>query len=142
MRTVTPRYEHRTSERGRISKFIPTEPHAVYRIYRADGILLYIGMSSDPEYRIRRHRTEQSWGGEIATWTVEWHDDRRTALRAEQPAIDTELPCYGMTTDLYREVSEISRRSEGKQERIAAARARYRQYAIAEQLTRRVGEGA
>lgn len=137
---TSPRRQRQVSDRGRVTYFLADQPHAVYRIFRADGILLYIGMSSDPEARVQAHRRTQPWRAEIATWTCEWYPTRRDALMAEQPAIDAERPCYGMTTDLYRAVSNLTRTgssSPTKAADLAALRERYRLDAIATQLARR-----
>lgn len=136
--TATPTRTRQVSPRGRITYFVPTEPHGVYRLFNARGILLYLGMSGDPDTRIAVHRSTQPWRAEIATWTVEWLPNRHAALVAEQVAIDAELPCYGRTTDLYRAVSDLTRANSSPTKRadLAALLERYRQFAVAVQVYR------
>lgn len=66
-------------------------PAAVYRLYDADGALLYIGSSYDPDARYKTHR-EKWWGHEIARRAVEWRPDRATAYKEEAAAILRENP--------------------------------------------------
>ena len=68
-----------------------SRPAAVYRLYDAEGVLLYIGSSYDPDVRLRTHR-EKWWGQGIARRTVEWHPDRATAYEQEAAAILREDP--------------------------------------------------
>lgn len=132
--TATPavRRARRVSPRGRVTYFLPEEPHAVYHVYSAAGLLLYIGMSGAPEGRVSAHRATAPWRREICSWTAQWYPNRPAAARAEQAAIDAEMPCYGMTTDLYREVSLISASvgADGRRAAVEAARERYRLRAI------------
>lgn len=136
--TATPaiRRVRRVSARGRVTHFLSGEPHAVYRIYDTAGLLLYIGMSSDPEGRVRAHRGTAPWRREISSWTAAWYANRAAAGRAEQAAIDAEMPCHGMTTELYREVSQISRSvgADGRRAAVEGAREQYRRRAIEWQI--------
>ena len=129
----------RVSDRGRVTYFDPTEPHAVYRVFDGSGLLLYIGMSADPERRVKAHRSSAPWRREIARWSAEWHPNRAAAGRVEQAAIDSEMPCYGMTTDLYREVSRIAASTgwERRRAAVGTARERYRRQAIEWQTRKR-----
>ncbi len=116
------------------------EPHAVYRVYDSAELLVYVGLSQRPEIRIAYHRSSALWRTLISRWTEEWYPDRREAAKAEQAAIDLELPYCGMTTDLYREVSSICRHAvsvDGKARAVRAARERYREAAIAFQVAAR-----
>lgn len=67
---------------------------ALYRLFNADGQLLYVGISSDPPTRYVNHAYEKLWWHEVATTTEEWIETRAEALREETRAIKTELPCY------------------------------------------------
>ncbi|MFJ6069081.1 hypothetical protein ACIQHU_39330 [Streptomyces tendae] len=71
-----------------------SEPTAVYRLYDATGILLYVGASWNPEFRWEQHRTRKHWAHLVTRRTEEWHPDRPTALAAEKTAIATEKPVY------------------------------------------------
>jgi hypothetical protein len=63
----------------------------VYRLYAADGALLYVGSSFDPDARYNHHR-RQPWGFEIARRTIDWCADRGTAYKVEAAAILAENP--------------------------------------------------
>ncbi len=64
---------------------------AVYRLFDADGALLYVGASHDPKERLGRHK-DRAWGHEIARVKVAWFPNRRTALHREAVAISKESP--------------------------------------------------
>jgi hypothetical protein len=65
-------------------------PHTVYRMYAADGELLYIGCTHNPTIRMQRHPV---WLlARTASITFEWHPDRDTGRAAETRAIHTENP--------------------------------------------------
>lgn len=67
--------------------------HGVYRIFDEAGVIVYIGMSSQPMTRIRAH-SRKSWHREIATVKVTWFDGWLPAARAEAAAIREERPKY------------------------------------------------
>lgn len=71
----------------------------LYRLYRRDGTLLYIGIGYDPSVRIASHR-RKSWGADIdpAKTTVDWHEDRDEAETAELLAVRTEKPLHNIVT--------------------------------------------
>lgn len=72
-----------------------TERTALYRCFGADDELLYVGISKDPAERWKQHRGT-AWWRHVTMRTVEWHDDRPTAERAERKAIQTEGPRYNV----------------------------------------------
>ena len=65
---------------------------AIYRHFAADGALLYIGISDDPAYRLHQHMHTSPWRASIASVTIEWFDDRPSAVCAEVAAIMRENP--------------------------------------------------
>lgn len=74
-----------------------TERTALYRYFDANGDLLYIGISNDPDFRWKAHLYESrrgDWPKEAVRRTVEWHDSRPLALAAEEGAIKAERPRY------------------------------------------------
>src|ERR1051325_1688955 len=73
-------------------EIIDTAPCALYRHFDADGKLLYIGISDDPERRLRKHKGSSSWAPKIVRMTVEWLNSRTEALAAEKAAILLEMP--------------------------------------------------
>lgn len=71
-----------------------TEPTALYRLYDANDVLLYIGITWDPDHRWERHQTIKHWAHQVARRTVEWYPDRPTALVAEAAATEAEKPLH------------------------------------------------
>lgn len=67
---------------------------AVYRHFDADGRLLYVGCSSDPHGRFVNHKCKSAWAFQVATISIEWFENRATALAAERAAILTEKPPF------------------------------------------------
>jgi predicted GIY-YIG superfamily endonuclease len=67
---------------------------ALYRLYGADGTLLYVGITFDPKTRFWQHGDRKEWWWEVARNTVTWYRSRYDALRAETAAIKTERPLY------------------------------------------------
>ncbi|CAL9535162.1 hypothetical protein SUDANB54_04117 [Streptomyces sp. enrichment culture] len=70
-------------------------PAAVYRLWDADGVLLYIGSAYDPEERCKAHR-DKPWWPEVARRTEEWRPSRGDAYTAELEAIATEGPLHNV----------------------------------------------
>ncbi|WP_327594644.1 GIY-YIG nuclease family protein [Streptomyces chartreusis] len=70
-------------------------PAAVYRLWDADGGLLYIGSAYDPEERCRRHR-DKPWWPDVTRRTEEWRDSRGEAYTAELEAIALERPQHNV----------------------------------------------
>lgn len=78
----------------------PHEPTAVYRYFDADDVLLYVGISNDPDFRAKAHLYESrrdSWPKRAVRRKDDWHASRDLALAAEKMAIETEKPLYNGT---------------------------------------------
>lgn len=69
------------------------ERTALYRFYDADGELLYIGITTDPDVRWACHEST-SWWKEVDRMQtkVAWYDERAEAGSAEVAAIKAERP--------------------------------------------------
>lgn len=65
---------------------------AVYRFHDTDGQLLYIGSSVNPEARRKYHEKFAPWFPTVASRSIVWFDDMRTARIAESLAIAHEKP--------------------------------------------------
>jgi predicted DNA-binding transcriptional regulator AlpA len=79
---------------------------AVYRLYAADGSLLYIGSSYNPERRYRDHYSKP-WWPLVARRVEEWHPSKDDAYAAEMKAIAAEGPAHNhMGTPQYVPPSE------------------------------------
>jgi len=69
---------------------------AVYRLFDENGALLYVGMSSDAEARIRAHRSTSVFGWRIRSTTVSDFPTRAAAAAAEREAIRDEAPLFNV----------------------------------------------
>lgn len=77
--------------------WLDEKPTALYRLYDADGTLLYIGISHQPEVRFEQHADRKEWWPLVARREIQWFDDRPTAASAEAAAIRTEDPEHNGT---------------------------------------------
>ena len=67
---------------------------ALYRLYDAEGALLYIGVTDAPAERMVRHAKTQPWWHTVARKTMVWYPARADADEAETEAIQSEHPKY------------------------------------------------
>jgi predicted GIY-YIG superfamily endonuclease len=65
---------------------------ALYRLFDEGGVLLYIGISHQPEVRFEQHSKLKEWWPRVARREVEWFDDRPTAAKTEEEAVRAEDP--------------------------------------------------
>lgn len=68
--------------------------NTLYRIYDADGGLLYVGATTNPALRISEHSRRRPWWSTAATITMEHFASWETMIEAESNAIRTEGPKY------------------------------------------------
>jgi len=68
----------------------------LYRLYSSDGTLLYVGVANDPIRRMKEHRANRDWFGEVAGIRFETHATRREAEDAEAEAIRAEHPRHNI----------------------------------------------
>lgn len=85
-------------------------PHALYRFYDGDGVLLYIGVTADPGVRFKQHRNDKEWWTQVATIRIEKLPTRASVLAAERIAIQEERPLWNVT---HNEAAAAIRRSRG-----------------------------
>lgn len=69
---------------------------ALYRLFDEGGVLLYVGITVNPEERWVDHERTKSWWPQVAEKRIAWLDDRPTALTAELRAIKTEHPLHNV----------------------------------------------
>jgi predicted GIY-YIG superfamily endonuclease len=71
---------------------------ALYRLRDTSRVLLYIGISENPEARFARHESLQPWWPQVdhSLTTIEWLDTRKEAEAAEDEAIRTEHALYNV----------------------------------------------
>lgn len=67
---------------------------ALYRLYDANGELLYVGISDDPHGRMSGHASDKPWWPDVARKTLVWYAHRTQADTAETIAIGLERPRY------------------------------------------------
>ncbi|MBP2581890.1 hypothetical protein J3A78_002368 [Streptomyces sp. PvR006] len=70
---------------------------ALYRLFDADGALLYVGIANNPRTRWSSHAGEKRWWGDVSRKTLEWFATREEAESAEVAAIVGERPRYNVT---------------------------------------------
>lgn len=91
---------------GRLTDAEDTRTHYVYRLFDAEGVLLYVGCSQNPEWRIRQYHA-QPWarsGRSEFAWDIYTRYHRHeisepfagklAARAAEREAIATEDPLF------------------------------------------------
>ena len=66
----------------------------VYRCFRADGTVLYIGVTSQPEVRFRQHMDSKPWWPEVDRIEVGPRVPREEAVAAERQAIYEQRPLH------------------------------------------------
>jgi Bacterial regulatory proteins, gntR family len=75
---------------------IEGDPTAVYRLYDADGTLLYIGITRNIALRFAHHEIYKPWWPQVVRKTMTWYGSRAEAIRAESAAIVSEGPLYNI----------------------------------------------
>lgn len=75
---------------------MPAERTALYRLFDEGDVLLYIGISNDPDGRWSQHQSTTPWIREVSTRTLEWHPSREDALAAESRTVRAERPRYNV----------------------------------------------
>lgn len=76
--------------------------HTVYRLFNADGELLYVGCSLRAFKRLYDHagtQRSQQWWQQAVSCTFEHFTDRETALERERQIILTETPRFNVRVD-------------------------------------------
>jgi predicted GIY-YIG superfamily endonuclease len=63
----------------------------LYRLWHDDN-LLYVGITLNPTSRLNDHRVTKKWWGHVTSVTLEMYLERSEAEKAEEVAIQTELP--------------------------------------------------
>lgn len=84
----------RADMNARVTRLV-ADMHAVYRMFDAQGRLLYIGRTKDPGQRFADHSMKR-WFPLVATITLEWFPSLTAADLAERQAIQEENPWYNI----------------------------------------------
>lgn len=72
------------------------ERTALYRLFGADDELLYVGVSKQFGKRWQDETYSKPWWPEVRRQTIDWHETRVAALKAEAEAIATERPRHNL----------------------------------------------
>jgi predicted GIY-YIG superfamily endonuclease len=97
----------------------------VYKLWSADKVLLYVGISKSLMTRIDQHAKGKEWAEEIETVTAKAYPSRDSARAAEIQAIKAENPQYNILDRAPLNFLELSREqwdAMNEQERIETAR--------------------
>jgi excinuclease UvrABC nuclease subunit len=93
-------------------------PHSVYRMFSADGTLLYVGCSKNPlGGRIGNHGSTKPWCREVCSITLTWFPTYMIAARAEAKAILTEAPKYNLAKVKLEAIGMTSLRKAARRPR-------------------------
>lgn len=71
-----------------------SERTALYRLFDADEVLLYVGISKRFGQRWEQHARMQPWWPAVTSQTVRWYPSRGDAEQAEKVAIHDERPIH------------------------------------------------
>lgn len=86
-------------------------PTAVYRLFDADNVLLYVGITHDLKVRLPDHRCRKAWWPEVGHVSVDWCPDRSEALHQEARAVAFEKPRHNV---LKLDYSKTAKRRSGR----------------------------
>lgn len=67
-----------------------------YIAFADDGSVLYVGISSQPNCRIKDHQRKASWRDRIDRWEFTRYNNRFEAMAAEKAAIKSLQPEYNL----------------------------------------------
>lgn len=84
------------------------DPQVLYRMYAADGRLLYIGITANPGARLDAHAHEKGWWVDVVTIQMQHFANRADVEAAEILAIRAENPVYNVRA--RTETKDSSRR--------------------------------
>lgn len=71
-------------------------PTTLYRLYDADDVLLYVGVTYNPKARFTQHRDTKSWWPQVARTEFQWFPSRSEAEAAERELIEAEAPPHNV----------------------------------------------
>lgn len=80
-----------------------TRATSVYRLFDAEGNLLYVGITNRGHHRLNQHAADKDWWQDVASATIEHHLNRQAAMAAETKAIREENPRYNLQQKMTRQ---------------------------------------
>lgn len=81
----------------------------LYRMFDAQGVLLYIGKTINFFRRIDNHGRDKAWLKDVVNITCENYDTHRELLTAERSAIRAEKPFYNIVHNRDRSARALSK---------------------------------
>lgn len=75
--------------------FFQVKPYVLYRIFNADGGLLYVGATTNPKLRFLDHALKP-WWTDAATITLQHLGSLEELMAAERRAIESENPTHNV----------------------------------------------
>jgi predicted GIY-YIG superfamily endonuclease len=102
-RTTTVRPNHYDKIRQRT--------HVLYRCFTRKKVLLYVGMTNDPEDRFKQHKAAQPWWNYVDHITLQRWPSRKALMEAEAVAIREERPKFNVNipAGIYGERANFGR---------------------------------
>lgn len=76
------------------------DPTAFYRLFDKQDVLLYVGVSRNPNNRFKEHAHNQVWWHHVARTEIAWLDSWQEARDVEDATIRIERPLYNGTLHL------------------------------------------
>lgn len=74
----------------------PSTQFCLYRHFDANGVLLYVGLTTNLLLRLSQHSTHSKWFGQITTITIERFPSMEVLIDAENEAITKENPIFNL----------------------------------------------
>lgn len=68
--------------------------HALYRFYGDAGILLYVGITDNPQRRFGQHAKGKDWWPQVRGISIDWYETRQAVEAAERRAVSVEQPLH------------------------------------------------
>lgn len=75
---------------------------ALYRLYGADNVLLYVGIAGKPDSRWKQHSRQKEWWPKVTRKTLAWYETRAEAEAEELAAMAAERPVYNVAGSPHR----------------------------------------
>ena len=93
-----------------------SDDKCLYRMYDANGELLYIGISIKVMSRLDGHWSSKDWIGQVETITIERHATAEELENAEREAIKAEKPKHNIIFRRFKERPIVRERKERQKE--------------------------
>lgn len=82
-----------------------SRPNILYRCFSERGMCLYIGMTTQPGVRLRKHAEGKDWWSDVSTIELEHYRSKGALEKAEKAAILAAAPVHNVHSNPGREES-------------------------------------